>query len=1147
MVDRIVRGALPALLVLVVFLGQAALAQSSLGGSISGSVTDSSGAAISGASVRLTNDATGVVLTTTTTSAGQYVFPVVVVGSYTLTVTSQGFSQAVVTGLTVSPDKNTPNNVSLKVGTSTSTVEVKASSVHLETETAQQSTSIDQATYANLPLALNGSPRSPTEFSDLMPGVADAPSNSSTFNEPGENQIFSQSVNGGQTLASEIYYDGVSQMDTNVAGDYRNQPVPVDAISEFTLVQNNYSAEYSRTPGGVLSFNTRSGTNTWHGDAYEFNENNAMNARGWFNPVVPAERQNEFGGSAGGFIKRDKAFIFGYGGGFRFNANQPAFVTTIPTALMVKGDFTNYTDSSGHLIPIYDPTTTTFNPATGQYTRQQFSCNGVMNVICPSRFTAVATGFIPYIPTNYLNSNNEANFLGGGYTSDSFNRWGVKFDYNLTDKHAIHVFYGDSPWTVSYPQLVYKLPFTGIGFFEPDHSLITRFSDNYTINDRMLNYFAVGFNRYNETYSSLRDFTHITFGIQNIPDTTPSFGLGQYGPAGWQDPGQRVIDNGIGGSDFVSWIKGRHSVKIGGELRHYQGNTVGTATSGFSFSTAETNDPSAANPADTGNEFASFLIGAVDSANQSYSVSETTSHFWYMGLYVQDDFKVNRKFTLNVGLRYDIPWTRAIKNNIYSSFQPNYPNPGAGGIPGALVFAGTGQYHCNCTRFGNTQFNLFQPRLGFSYLVNKKTLVRSGIGVFEGSAGDVLENGTRILSDGYNANVNPATQNGGITPAFYIQNGFPAFPKPPIIDPSLDNGAGITWIAGRDGIPPRVVYWNIGVQRELGSFLLELSYVANRAQHISSTLYNEDQLDPKYLSLQGVLNEPLTPAISQQYNVPFPWPTFSGTVAQALRPFPQYTSISEPAQTSGWSHYNSFQAKLQRQFTSGVSLLVTYTYADALTTGESQHQYLDANGGAQNSFDLTHELTPSAVIPPQTLNLAYVYELPIGHGKAYASHLNPVANALIGGWQVSGIQHYQSGTTFNVDIPSDLTHPGPLSNYEFRPNLTGQPIKLKFAGSGVLLNAAAFSTPAPWTFGNAPRTLGTRLFAWNNENVSLSKRFSFKERYSFTLQGNAFNVFNRVSFGGVDTGSPNTNPDFGHVNGQQNSPRVLQVAGTLKF
>ena len=248
MTNKVVRGVLGALLATFLAAGQNLLAQSSLGGSVSGSVTDPSGAAVRDASVKLTNEATGVAQTTTTTSAGQFVFPVVVVGTYTLAVTSQGFSQAQVNGLSVAPNKNTPANVVLKVGTTATTVDVQASTVQLETETAEQSTSIDQSTYANLPLALNGAPRSPTAFSDLMPGVADAPSNSSTFNEPGENQIFSQSVNGGQTLASEIYYDGVSQMDTNVAGDYRNQPVPVEAISEFTLVENNYSAEYSRTP-----------------------------------------------------------------------------------------------------------------------------------------------------------------------------------------------------------------------------------------------------------------------------------------------------------------------------------------------------------------------------------------------------------------------------------------------------------------------------------------------------------------------------------------------------------------------------------------------------------------------------------------------------------------------------------------------------------------------------------------------------------------------------------------------------------------------------------------------------------------------------------------------------------------------------------
>jgi len=1151
MKNTMVRSILLSLFLVVLAPGLNLWAQSSLGGSVNGSVIDSSGATVTGASVRLTNNATEVVATTTTTSAGQFVFPVVSVGDYTINVTAPGFSQAVVRNVNVAPNKATSESISLKIGTTAETVVVQASSVDLETETAQQGTSFDQGTYADLPLALAGAPRSPTALSDLMPGVATAPTNSSSFSEPGEVQIFSQTVNGGQTLASEVYYDGVAMLQTNVAGDYRYQPVPVEAISEFTLVQGNFSAEYSRTPGGIISLNTRSGTNSWHGEAYEYNENNAMNATGWFNTTVPTERQNEFGVSMGGPIRKDKTFVFGYYSGFRFTSTKPSFPTLIPSAAEVQGDFSGLTNADGQ-VKIYDPATTTFNAATGQYVRQQFSCNGVLNVICPGRFSSVAKQFIPYVPTNYLNNNEngQPNFLGSGVTNDSYNRWGIKIDNYFGRKDMLHGFYAESPYLVYYPTEVYKFPFTGIGFQEPDNSIIARISEDHTFSNTVLNYLAIGYNRDNALYTSPRTFSAHTFGIGNIPNVTPAFGLGQYGPAGWGDPGQRIIENGIAVSDFVSWIHGKHTLKIGGEVRHYQDNTTPISSSAFNFSSNETDNPSAPIVSDTGNEFASFLIGSVDSASQQYALSEITSHFWYMGTYLQDDYKINRKLTLNLGLRYDIPWTRAIKHNIFSSFEPNVPNPGAGGIPGALVFAGSGPNHCNCTRFSNTRFNLFQPRAGFAYALNDSTVVRGGIGIFEGSAGDVLENGSRVFSDGFNAAPNFNTTNNGITPAFSVDNGFPAFPKPPFLDPSLDNGNNINYIQPADGTPPRVYYWNADVQHRLpGNFLLDVGYVGNHATHISSNLENLDQLNPKYLSMGNVLLQQLTPAISTQYNVPYPWPAFSGTVYQALRPYPQYNYIGQPMQTSGWSHYNALQVKVQRQFRAGLSLLLSYTYASLLTTGESQHQYLDGNGGSQNSFDYSKELSPSTSLPPQVFNLAYVYELPFGRGKKFGPH-SGAANAVLGGWRVSAIQRYQSGTPFSVQMPEN---PDVLINNELRPNLvTGQPIKNQWRGrfnpyADTYLNPLAFSQPAPFTLGNAPRTLSVRGFAWYNEDVSLAKEIKLSERINFTLQGNAFNIFNRTLFGSLDTFGPGSNSDFGHMNGQGNTARVLQISGDLKF
>lgn len=1125
-------------------------AQSSLGGSVNGTVSDPTGAAVANATVQLRSNSTGVAENTKTSSAGQFVFPVVLVGDYSIRVSASGFSDTVLKDVTVVPNKATTEAVTLKVGSSAESVEVVASSVNLETESAQHGTSFDQGTYEDLPLALAGAPRSPTALSDLMPGVATAPTNSSSFSEPGEVQIFSQTVNGGQTLASEVYYDGVAQLQTNVAGDYRYQPVPVEAISEFTLVQNNFSAEYSRTPGGIVSLNTRSGSNSWHGEAYEYNENNAMNAAGWFNPAVPVERQNEFGVSAGGPIRKDKAFVFGYYSGFRFASTKPLFPTLIPSAAEVQGDFSGLTNNNGQ-VKIYDPTTTTYDSSTGTYSRQQFSCNGILNVICPDRFSKVAQGFLQYIPTNYLNNNEngQPNFLGGGVTNDSYNRWGVKIDDYIGSKDVLHAFYGESPYRVYYPTEVYKFPFTGIGFEEPDNALIVRLAENHTFSNSLLNYFAVGYNRDNALYTSPRTFSSVTLGISNIPNVTPAFGLGQYGPAGWGDPGQRIIENGVAVSDFVSWIKGKHTLKIGGELRHYQDNTTPISSSQFNFSTAETNDPN--NSANTGNEFASFLIGAVDNSSQQYALSEITSHFWYVGGYIQDNYRVMNRLTLNLGLRYDIPWTRAIKNNIFSSFQPNVPNPGAGNILGALVFAGNGPNHCNCTRFSNTRFNLFQPRLGFAYQVDHSTVVRGGIGIFEGSAGDVLENGSRVFSDGFNASPNFNSPDSGITPAFYIDNGFPNFPRPPFLDPTLDNGNSISYIQPQDGTPPRVYYWNVDVQRALpAKILLDVGYVGNNSTHTSSSLENLNQLNPKYLALGDVLNQQLTPAISAQYDVPYPWATFNGTVYQALRPYPQYFYIGQPMQTSGWAHYNSLQVKAQRQFSHGISLLASYTYAKLLTTGESQHQYLDANAGSQNSYDYSRELSPSASLPPQILNLAYVYNLPFGKGKKFGPQ-SGIGDTVLGGWRVSLIQRYQSGTPFNVDVPDP--QPNVLIHYEERPNLVpGVPIKNQWRGrfnpyADTFLNPLAFSEPAPYTLGNAPRTLNVRGFAWYNEDIGLAKELRFKERYQFTLEGHAFNALNRVTFGSLDTFGPNTNSDFGHINGQGNTARVLQVSGTLKF
>ena len=893
-------------------------------------------------------------------------------------------------------------------------MEVSASFVQLEAHTSQAATTIDQTTYASLPIALNGAARSPTIVADLMPGVADSPGVSGSAGPTG--QAFSETINGGQTFGGEVLYDGAVLAQTNVAADYRVQPVPVEALQEFNLVQNNFSAEYSRTPGGILSFNTRSGTNRFHGELFEFMQNDALDSRGFFSPTRPALHQNEFGVNVGGpvylphlYNGKDKTFFFGYYSGFRLAEGSQAALATIPTQAERQGDFSNFVDPNGNVIPIYDPTTTQCN-AEGVCTRQQFSSGGVLNIIPSNRIIAPAQAFLPFIPAP-INSNEVNNILTSGSTTTTENRWGVKIDHYVSQKYILHGFFGQSPYNNNYPTIVYGEPFDEYGYKEPDDYMLARFSQDITLSSNLLAHVTLGYNRDNFTYLGPRSFSTNTLGIGNIPPIAPALSFTNgYANAG-SDPGQSVIENGSTVNGFLSWIKGKHQTKFGAEYTKNGDNTLPITAAGFNFSYAETDLPSAANPAATGNGFASFLIGAVDSGSIADYPYEIGDRFKEFGVYFQDNYKATSNLTLNLGVRWDVPYPRTQVHGTLSSFDPSIPNPGAGDILGALAFAGSGTGHTGSDRFSNVRYFYWQPRLGFAYKIQDKTVLRGGFGMFMGSSGDVLENGIRInYSDGYSANPTFSTTNLGITPAFYLQNGFPAYTSPPFLEPTLDNNGAINWLQPQDGTTAYIANWSLDLQRELPrGFLLDVGYVANSGHHLGSNLLNVNQVNPTYLSLGNALTAPLSSAAGQATGVALPYAGFTGTVAQALRPYPQYQSISQDQQTAGSSHYNSLQIKLQRQFFQGLSVLTSYTYAKLMTNADSQEGWDTPGGGSQNAFNLGQEMTIGTAVPPQVLNVTYVYELPVGKGKRFVNN-SKAADMIIGGWAVSGIQRYQSST-----------------------------------------------------------------------------------------------------------------------------------------
>jgi hypothetical protein len=679
--------------------------------------------------------------------------------------------------------------------------------------------------------------------------------------------------------------------------------------------------------------------------------------------------------------------------------------------------------------------------------------------------------------------------------------------------------------------------------------MVARISQDFTITPNILTHVTLGYNRDNFTYEGQRSFSHETLGIANITDAS-AVGLCFTGYAcGSADAGQTVVENGSVVNGFVSWIKGRHELKFGGDYIK-QGDTTGPISSAsFSFSNLETDLPSSPNFALLGNGFASFLIGAVDGASENDFINEVGTRFKYFGFYAQDNYKATSNLTLNLGLRYDIPFTRTQVHNVFSSFDPDIPNPGAGGILGALAFAGTGPGRTGKIRFSDTRYNDFQPRVGFAYKLASKTVIRGGFGIFTGSSGDVIENGIRVqYSDGFNANPSFVSTNQGITPAFYIQSGFPAFTPPPFIQPTLDNNEAINWDAGPDGTTAMISNWNLDVQRALpAGFLVDIGYVGNSAHHLGSFLINPNQVDPKYLSLGSALTAPLSSAVGQATHVPLPYAGFTGTVAQALRPYPQYQGINEFNQSAGSSHYHSLQVKLQRQFHQGLSVLVAYTYSKLMTNSETQGSAGYSTGG-QDNYNRAAEMCASGYSPPQVLNVAYVYELPFGNRKRFLNQPG-VASAVLGGWAFSGIQRYQSGTPISPSAPNDL----PIFNNYFRPDLVvGPSLRASWSGrfdpgKDVYLNAAAFAVPAPYKYGDAARYLPLRGFSFYNEDFSLKREFRIKESMGLEFRVDAFNIFNRVDFGGPDAGYSPSNTDFGHVGSQANAPRSVQIGARIFF
>jgi len=1149
-------------------------------GSIVGTVQDPSGAVIADATVTATNLGTSDKRSVQCSSAGFYQFVTLVPGQYRVEAEKSGFMRFIREPVVVEVQTTTRIDISLALGAVTQSIKVTAQTPLLESQTSSLGQVVDARNVRELPL--NG--RNVLNLAAVVPGVL--PLGQSMTNPTGQNiyAFGNYEINGALGTANAILVDGAPVIGDHAA--HVNLVPTQDSIQEFKVETNNLSAEWGRFAGGVINFTTKTGTNLIHGTAYEFLRNKVLNANNFFNNAsginVAPFTQNQFGANGGGpvyipgvYDGRSKTFWFAGYEGFRQRIGQ-TFVTTVPTVAERTGDFSDLRDSSGNLIPIYDPTTTVPDPANpGQYLRDQISCDGQLNVICNINPVAGALTYLwakPNLPgAQYTNVDNFATAASTGGDNDQFT---ARLDHNASEKQRIFARY--TYWTNlslspdPYGTHVYQD--RGPENFTTNQIVL---GDNYSLSPKTLLDFHVSYMRfiYGRRPASVGiDLT--TLGLPSglnaqIPPTlralpTPcvdsvgdlfcSYGMGS------------VIVDASDQYDFIPTITriwGRHTLKIGGEIRVDRDNYAQTnnGSPGFDFNSNFTSsDPF--NPVG-GNGFASFLLGyPADGSTDIPSL--TAGQQIYRGVYAQDNIHVTGKLTLNLGVRYDLQGNWSERFDRLSLLDRTLASPLAAptGLPlmGKLVLVNSpDRASRNNINLAETQF---APRFGFAYRATNKTVFRGGYGMFwlPNNLEFWLSPNLDALNDITTSMV--PTLNGGITPYNTLSNPFPdGILLPPGRDPiyQTEKLGQALYTELPDQPNPYMIQWNFDIQRELpGGTLLDVAYAGSRGVHLHYIQQEVNQLPDQYLSLGTALYDQVT---NPFYGLIATGPLSTSTVSrgQLLRPYPQYSDLRINGIANRDSIYHSMEVKAEKRFTNGGSILVSYTLSKLITTADALFGWLDAditgdNTGyvTQDANNIRGERSVSDYDVPQRLVVSYALDLPFGRGKKFLSGTSGVAGKLVSGWGVNGVTTLQSGFPLILHTAQNLSG---SYNMGTRPNFNTSvcPHGAALQGSpesrlNEWFNTSCFSQPPAFTFGNVSATLPTvRSDGTNNFDFALFKNTTFGPEGRLGLQFRAefFNLFNRPQFG-VPNRTFGT-AQFGVVSSQINNPRLVQFALRLSF
>jgi hypothetical protein len=1115
-------------------------------GSLSGQVLDPGGSVVPGAPVLLKSEATGLELQTVTSDAGVYGFPTLDVGSYVLTVEAKGFKRATRSNVVIQAANRTAVEMRLEVGDVTQSVEVSAEAPMLSTETSDLGTNFQGKFMKDLPLFVGGGFRNPENFISYMPGVNNGQQDSS--------------INGGPRRSKEILIDGASHTNPEsggVAFTSNGGIGSVEQYGEFRLLNANFSAEYGRTAGGIEIFITKSGTNRFHGGGFDYIRNDKFDAAGWSinrlrrfpegdprNPTKAKVRQHEFGFNVGGpvwipkvYDGKNKTFFYFTRNWYRQSNTNALGAATVPTALMRSGDFSELGSKL-----IYDPVT-----------REPFPGNKIP----ADRFSAVSKNILPLIPAP-TGPGISSNFSVNNKGIRDLDIWSIKADHIFTPRNRVSFF--------ASIQNITQLAEGGLpgplasGLYTLDKPKIYRGTHDFSFSPTFLNHFLFGMSQYNNYFDQLPQHKQdwptklglkgvATDGSSSFPIVAFTDGLTGFG----NDPKTRGNQSNwtYTINDTATKIHARHEIKWGYEYR--RGRTFqdplddAYAQGRFNFSNFQTSGGGSLRGT-TGYSFASFQLGLPDSARRDFNTKGVNVLYGYQAAFVQDNFKVSPRLTLNLGLRYELFLPRYDQNFTQSTFSPDVPNPAAGNLKGALVFLGTGPGRNGEKRFGKIYKTNFGPRIGAAYQLTTRTVLRGGWGMYYSAANGNTGGGCFPCGWGTSYSSNPTSLD-GISPVFNWDGGFtPGPPAPlPVIDPSLANGQSVLILTKEDGLPGRIQNWNVNIQRELPyGFLADIAYVGMKSVHLNTaTPYN--QVSPANLKYGDLLTANINDPRVVAAGFTKPYASFTGTLAQALRPYPQYLNITHTYLGNGSSTYNALQAKLERRF-KAVTFLAGYTWSKTLTQGGVETQ-TGSGVAVQDQYNLGNEKSLQRFDIPHTLNLFYTWDLP------FSSHRNKLVRMLAGGWTIAGLQQYRSGTLLQPTVPNTLA--AYLFNPVLRPNLTGAAIRTNVDRTSLdpdnpntrWFNRDAFALPGPLQFGTAAAFINDlRTPPVYQENVSLVKRFHVvtgEQPLNFELRADASNVLNRTLFGGINMNL--TDPNFGRPTAVQIGPRFIQMGLKVNF